>query len=334
MVTIYDIAKRCGCSPSTVSKAINNYPSIPVSTRTRILDTMEQMNYILDTNAKILSTGSSKSVGILSYFALDISPFKQPLFIEILDSFQKEMNKNKYDLVFISRTVAGKNESFYKNCVSRHIDGVLLFGDTHEKEMQEVIKSDLPTVGFDYYENNMTSVTSNNYQATKDLTNYLLKSGHKNIVYIHGDLSKMTKLRIKGFKDAINESGLKFNEKMLVQSDYVVNDILHTLKEIVVREERPTAIMFPDDFTAIYGMKALNSLGIRCPEDISIVGFDGIDMGQIITPQLTTIKQNTETIGKLLALNLIKQIDNKKKTQELFEVPASLIIGKSTKQIN
>ncbi len=335
MVTIYDVAKKCGCSASTVSKVVNNYTSIPVSTRNRILNAMKEMNYIPDTSAKILSTGSSKNVGVLSYFALSISPFKQPLFMEILDSFQKEMNDKKYDLIFISRIVAGRNESFYKNCVSRHVDGAVLLGEIQKPEMQEVIKSNLPAVGFDYLGKDMIGVTSNNFAITKDLVNYLLNLGHRKIIYIHGDTSDITRIRMQAFKSAITEFGLDFDDKMLIQSNYLsIDDIKQTLHDIMKQKDHPTAIMFPDDTSAIYGIQYLDSLGFRCPDDISITGFDGISISQITTPKLTTVRQDSEAIGKALAQKLIESINDKKKTQEIIEIPASLIIGNSTKKIN
>lgn len=331
MITIYDIAKKCGVSPSTVSKAINNYSSIPEETKIKVQKAMEEMNYIPNIGAKFLSKGSSNNVGILAYFGLDISAFNHPLFSDILDSFQKTMNAKQYDLLFISRNVAGKNETFYRNCVSRNVDGVLLFGDMENEEMKEIINSEIPRVGFDYFGNNMTSVVSNNYQAMFQLTEHLIFFGHKNIVYIHGDDNDVTTIRINAFKDALIKHHIEFHDDMIVGSKFILHgNISNITNEIMSRQYRPTAIMYPDDFSAIEGIKALKEMHLNIPSDISVTGFDGLYAGQLVTPRLTTFKQDVKVIGKVLAEELIQAMGKNKKTPERIEVLGSLIIGDST----
>lgn len=95
MITIYDIAIKAGVSPSTVSKVVNNYSSIPEDTKKKVRKAMSELNYIPNTGAKALSKGHSYNVGVLAYLRMDVSPFKHPLFTEILDSFQQEMNAKK-----------------------------------------------------------------------------------------------------------------------------------------------------------------------------------------------------------------------------------------------
>ena len=336
MVTIYDIAKRCGVSPSTVSKVINNYHSIPDDTRKKVLKTMNEMNYIPNSQAKFLSKGSSNNVGILAYFGMDISPFKHTLFTEILDSFQNEMNKNKYDLLFISRIAGGKDESFYKNCVSRNVDGLLLFGDLNCEEMSEVLKSNIPSIGFDYFGENSDGVSTDNFEKTKLLTNHLISLGHRNIVYICGEHSTfVTTDRINGFKAALEEHDIEFKEDMLVSSKYIdTNSVEEITCQLLQRKNRPTAIMYPDDYSAISGIQTLKKLGFNCPNDISITGFDGLAISQMISPRLTTVKQDTVNIGITLAKQLIKTMQTKKKGNSHIVVPGSIIYGESTKRIN
>src|SRR5574344_2068183 len=183
MVTIYDIALKCGVSPSTVSKVINDYDAIPQETKDKIRRVMKEMNYIPNVSAKSLSKGSSRNVDILAYLGFHISPFKHNLFIDVLDSFQSEMNANNYDLLFVSRNVDGQNGSFYQNCISRDVAGVLLFGDLTNGEMQEVIHSSIPKVGFDYMGDQMTGVFSDNLDEMETLTLHLIKLGHRNMVF-------------------------------------------------------------------------------------------------------------------------------------------------------
>lgn len=335
MVTIYDIAKKCGVSASTVSKVINNYSSIPEETKNLVLKAIKEMNYIPNSQAKFLSKGHSNNVGILTYFGLDISTFKHALYNDILDSFQREMNINKYDLLFISKIAGGKDESFYKNCVSRNVDGVLLFGDLDSDEMQEIIKSDIPSIGFDYYGKHMSGVSIDNFEKMKALTSHIINLGHKNIVYISGDeKSKVTIKRIDGFKSALKEHDIEFKENMLYHSKYMdVKDIEEITTQILLQKSCPTCIMYPDDYSAIAGLQTLQKMGFNCPKDISITGFDGLEIGQLITPKLTTIKQDTKKIGETLAIALINSIKNPSKEFDHIVIKGNIIFGESVRKI-
>lgn len=333
MVTIYDIAKHCGVSPSTVSKVVNNYQSIPPSTRDKILKAMEELNYIPNSSATYLSKGKSSIIGILSCFGTKITPFKHSLFNEILDSFQKEMNKNKYDLMFISRTVGKNDGTFLQNCISRNVDGVLMLGNMDHKEMKEVSNSNIPSVGFDYFGRNMSGVFSNNYRLMYQLTEHLLKFNHKDIVFVCGDENKITDLRVGAFVDCLQKYGIRISEKNIIKTKYVdFNKLEQIIEDILSRKNRPTAIMFPDDYSAIRGISLLNKYGLECPRDISITGFDGIRTFEYFVPRLTTARQNTEKIGLSLANLLISSIENKD-FHELIEVPGEILIGDSTRKI-
>lgn len=331
MVTIYDIAKHCGVSPSTVSKAINNYASIPLATKQKIFDAMEELNYIPNTSAKYLSKGSSHIIGVLAYFGTEISPLMHPLFAEILDYSQKVMNENGYDLLFISRNVAGKNETFLKNSISRNVDGVILFGDLSHPEMVEVIESKIPCVAFDYYGMNIPSVVSNNYQAMFQLSEHLIFHGHKNIVFIHGEQNEVTMIRIKAFKDALKKHNIVFNEQMLFETKFTDRDrIARITEDIISRRRVPTAIMYSDDLGAIEGVKVLRSLGLNVPRDMSVTGFDGIPVAQLVSPTITTFKQNTALIGHQLACKLMREMRTKTTCHSAEEIMGELVIGQST----
>ncbi len=332
MVTIYDIAQKAKVSPSTVSKVINDYPSIPEDTKAKVRKIMAAMNYIPDAGAKALSKGSSYNVGVLAYFGTNISAFKHALFTEILDSFQREMNSHNYDLLFIAKNVTGRNGTFYQNCVSRGVTGTLLFGDLEDPEMREVIDSSIPKVAFDYMGDKMTGVYSDNYEKMRKMTSYLLSIGHRNVVFIHGENSDITRDRVKGFRDAVEEAGIPFKESMLLETLYTDRDSVKNITiNLLRRVIPPTAIMYPDDYSAMAGISTIREAGLRCPEDISVTGFDGLNIGQVFSPALTTVRQDTDAIGTLLAQKLIEAMEEKENAHpELCEVRASFLVGASS----
>ena len=332
MITVYDIAKYCGVSPSTVSKVLNNYKSISLKTKAKVEKALKELNYIPDANAISLSKGASYNVGILAYFGSNISPFKHNLFTEILDSFQEEMNANNFDLLFISKNVSGKNGTFYKNCISRKVVGVLLFGDMHCEEIKDVIDSDIPTVGFDYIGKKTYGVTSNNAIITKKLVEHLISLGHKNISFICGDKeSAITKLRYNSFINTLKDHHINPDENLIKSSRYYDTSNLRTIiKQLMNQIIKPTAIMLPDDYSASLAINILNELGYRVPEDISITGFDGLRFGQLLNPSLTTVCQDTVQIGKTLAKILMKRMLNPDEKPTITIVDAHLSIGQST----
>ncbi len=331
-VTIYDIAHRAKVSPSTVSKVINNYPSIPAATKEKVLKMMDAMGYIPDAGARALSKGTSYNVGVLAFFGTNISPFKHGLFTDILASFQKRMNQSNYDLIFIARNVAGEEGTFYQNCVSRGISGTLLFGDFDDPEIEEVIDSDIPKVAFDYIGDKMTSVYSDNREKMKEMTKHLLSLGHKRIVFVHGEDSGVTRERIAGFKEAILESGLKFTDRMLRENLYTDQESIRVITKNLLRMAAPpTAILYPDDYSCMTGISVIQEAGLSCPGDISCTGFDGLYFGQVYTPSLTTVKQDSEAIGTILAEKLIEAMEKKEsRPLERVVVPAKFLPGQSS----
>lgn len=336
MITVYDIAKYCGVSPSTVSKVMNNYSSIPLETKNKILKAMKELDYVPNAGARTLSKGKSFNVGVLTYFGTNISPFKHSLFSDILDSFQSEMNKKNYDLLFISKNVRGKDASFLKNCLSRRVDGVLLFGDIKNNELQEVLNSDIPSISFDYLGNNSSSVSSNNAEMTIKLVDYLVSLGHKKIAFVGGDTENdVSNIRFEAYKKALSKNKIKVDDNLIIVSRYYETDnIEKTIKSLLELKEKPTAIMFPDDYTAIAAIKILSKFGLSCPNDISITGFDGINVGQMISPSLTTIKQDVKKIGQELAKELLKMLTNNILEKKHIIVEGQLIEGESVKKIN
>jgi LacI family transcriptional regulator len=331
MVTIYDIAVHCGVSPSTVSKVINDYPAIPQATKDLVRKCMEEMHYIPNNLAQSLHRGFSRNVGVLSYLGPTTSPFNHPLFIKILDSFQEEMNTNNYDLIFISRLVDGKHGSFYQNCISRNVDGVLLFGDMDNEEFREIIESDIPKVGFDYFGNKMTGITSSGREAMKAMTQYLLNLGHRDIVFVHGEMNDVTRDRIEGFKDAILNARMDFASTMMEESVFLdKNSARAATLRILSRPKVPTAVMYCDDVSAVEGFSVFRNAGYRCPEDISITGFDGLDISQVVDPTITTARQDVASTGHILALKLIDAIKDHHAPIEHIRVSSSLLLGGST----
>lgn len=260
--------------------------------------------------------------------------FKQNLYIELLENVRAYLESQNYDLLLINKNVAGQEKNYLDHCYARHIDGLVLFGNMESDEMKSLINSDIPTVGFDYIGDQMSRVSSDNYDKVCELTKHLLDLGHRNIAFICGEDNKITNARISAFKDTIKSYGIDFKDEMLVSGKYYDMALAHDLTiNLLSKENKPTAIIYPDDYAALGGSTAIDELGLKIPDDISIVGFDGIDLGQFHKPRLTTIKQDTSKIGECLGKKLLDIINGVNPENELIIVKSSFVIGETTKKV-
>ena len=149
-------------------------------------------------------------------------------------------------------------------------------------------------------------MVSDNIKGMNDLVRYVNGKGHKKIAYIYGDLSDVTNARLKGYKEALEQLGLQYRDEYTVQAKYL--DPVKTervMTELLKLSDPPTCIILPDDFSAVGAMNALEEMGMSVPDDISIAGYDGILLSRVLRPKLTTIKQDTERLGREAARLLI-----------------------------
>ncbi len=333
-MTIKEFAKKCGVSPSTVSKVLNNYPTIPLETKRLVWDAMEKYDYIPNSAASSLATKKYNNIGILGFLSNEESPFGHPLFGKIIVSFQREINRQGYDLVFVDKLLRTQQGNYVQNCISRNISGVLIFGFIIDDMTYSLLKSDIKTVVFDYYGEDSHSVRSNSVEAMETLTDYVLDCGHKDVVVVLGDDNIVADYRLEGVHNSFSKHEMALDNYHIRRIPYY--DTLAAYKmtqEIIQNDPNVTCIMFPDDYTACAAIKAANAVGKRVPEDISITGFDGTDVSGLLPHYLTTMKQDTDKIGTALAKNLIDLIKGKEIPQ-VTELKAILLQGETVKKLN
>lgn len=332
MVTIYDIAKHCGVSPATVSKALSNATDVGAATRERIRRAAAEMNYVPDSHAKSLSRNHSWSIGVLCQGGFDMG-LCHYLFAAIIESFKKNVEKHGYDIFFISNQVGDMNFTYLQHCHYRKADGVFVVCSDHDnKDSAELMQSALPRIGFDCGSENMGCITTDADESMKLLYDHLYDLGHRDIVYIHGDAdSYVTRARIDALKKAAAARGEFFEDKNFIPSMYYsIHDGYESMRSLLENGRRPTGVICSDDYTAVGVLGAVREAGLSVPGDISVCGFDGIEITQLMYPQLTTIKQDTKAIGERAAKNLIDQIKkNKKSRAETIRLKPQLIIGES-----
>ena len=194
------------------------------------------------------------------------------------------------------------------------------------------MNSEMPVVTVDYVHQNCTSVLSNNIRGMDELVRYIYKNGHRKIAYIHGQrTSYVTKDRLASFYRVMDELGLPVPEEYVRETNYLeTRGAAEHTEALLSLPEPPTCIIYPDDTALIGGRNVITERGLRIPEDISIAGYDGIRMSQLLHPKLTTIRQDTDRIGSEAAKRLISAIEKPKTTLiERVVIEGMLLTGQS-----
>ena len=334
MVTIKDISRKCGVSPATVSKALNGYDDISEETIRLVRQTASELNYTPNAAARLLKTSISHNIGVL--FVDDtMSGLTHEYFSYILNSVKEEAEISGYDITFISQKLGKRKMSFLQHCLYRNCDGVVIASVNFDsKAVHELINSDVPVVTIDYAFDNVSSVLSDNVEGAYELTSYLLNMGHRKIGYIFGEQTSVTNKRLVGFNKALKEHGVSIPPEYLVQGRYhdaeVVREATARLMDL---PDPPTAIMFPDDISFLGGQAELTRRGLRIPEDISVCGYDGINLSGLLQPPLTTWHQDADRIGKESVRKLIETIEHRSTcAAEQIMVSGQLVSGSSVRE--
>ena len=334
MVSMKDIAQRCGVSVATVSKALNGQPDISEETRARIAAAAREMGYMTNSAARALKTNRTYNLGVL--FVDDRrSGLAHAYFSAVLESFKTEAENHGYDITFINHNVGGKPTTYLQHCLYRGVDGVVIACvDFSAPQVRELVGSKIPLVTIDHVFDNRLSVLSDNVSGVEALVRHVHSRGHRRIAFLHGEHTSVTEHRLTGFHRACEELGLQIPDEYIRKCRYHDPDACaQATRELLALPERPSCILFPDDYSYIGGMNVLTELGLRVPEDISCVGYDGIHLAKVLG--LTTYSQDTHALGATAANRLISLIEHPKTTlTDRVVIPGKLWEGRTVSYVN
>ena len=338
MSTIYEIAKIAGVSPTTVSKVINNYPDVSDKTRAKIKKILEEENFLPNSQAQFLSTKKTWTLGIVYFEDLGVG-LNHPFFSGVIEAFKRQSDKYGYSLLFGSKNDRLKNDTFLEYFKYRCVDGIaIICTDPNDKETLELIESDFPIVVIDMFNKNTSTVTSDNVQGCSLALNYLYKLGHRKIAHIQGVAQAdnwPSSIRKKTYIEVMKKLNLDIPEGYIVDGvNFDVSGGYDAMKELLSLKDRPTAVFASGDKLAIGAIDAIKDAGLRVPEDISVIGFDNIEIAKYVTPKLTTIRQNCQELGKAAVDILIEQINKKEKLKIHKVIPVELIERESCRKID
>ncbi len=342
-VTLKDIAKECGVSFSSVSKALKGSPEISDATIKLVTETAKKMGYQPNLAARALRTNRSYDIGVIFEDSTG-SGLHHQYFAEIFDSLNVAANLSGYNITFLN-SENKNNNTYLEQALYRGCDGIVIVsaGNFSRPDIKQLLDSNIQVAVLDYFEpGKSVCVLSDNYEGMKHLMNYIISKGHKRIAYIHGENSSVTDMRVRAYRDSLSENGVPFDESLLQQAQYhesvqteKITDEFLSLNE----EKRPTCIIYPDDFAYLGGLKSLTKHSLIPGKDISTAGYDGILLASMLTPPLTTYSQNAKLLGKTLMDRLIGNIEEKTSSgssryfDSPFLVSGRLVCGSTVAQI-
>lgn len=318
MVSLKTIAEQCGVSPATVSKALRGQKDVSEETTKRIREMADKLGYYPNAAARSLKTRRFYNIGVLYTEAIGIG-LTHEFFSGVLNGLKTEAEKRGYDITFINTSEENRKMTYYEHCKYRNFEGVAIVNaGFQEPKVQEVMNGDIPVVTIDYRHPGCASVVSDNARGMEDLVRYAYEKGHRKIAYIHGQWNaQVTPTRVEAYRNTLRELGMEVREEYIREAEYVAIDkvVVETVN-LLELEDAPTCIIFPDDTSYLGGRNVIRERGLRIPEDISVMGYDGTKVSQLLSPSLTTIRQDAGTIGEKAADSLIRMIEHKDTAEE------------------
>lgn len=333
MATIKEIAKKANVSTATVSKALNSRHDVSAETRRRILEIAKSQNFVPSASAKNLKLKRTENIGVI--FCRESQPLSgNPFYSRVLEGIEAESAINNYNLV-LHLLPNEYRDTLPKMIRERQVDGLILVGVMSGEFIRRLAEMHITCVLVDPKIDleNMSQVLIDNEHGAFQATQHLINFGHKRIGFISGDLERRSfNLRLKGYRKALEYNGIDFDTKLIV-SGGVEKGYEHT-SQLLQLKDRPTAIFSANDINAIFGYKAISDAGLKIPDDISVIGFDDIELSKISNPPLTTMRVYKEEMGSIAVRVLLQTMRNEIDKPLTTMIPIKLVERNSVSNAN
>lgn len=334
-MTIKDIAKESGYAVGTVSRVLNNHPDVSEKARKTIMAVVEKHHFKLNSNAKHLKQQASSGIAII------VKGSQNMLFASIVERLQRLMSEKKYaPFIYYIGEEENEVERAERVCLERHPLGILFLGSDLEFFKERFDRLEIPCVlvtnsaaelGFD----NLSSVSTDDEAGAQAAVTHLLKLGHRNIGILGGYMEKShaAHTRYKGCEKAFAEQGIKLEPGRQYRSAFFsMEEGYHAMEQLFEQMPDLTAVFAMADVLAVGAIRAIRDRGLRVPEDVSVMGFDGIELGNYLSPRLTTVRQARERIAdRSLEILLSDIVGERPAVHELL--PFDIVEGESAAKI-
>jgi LacI family transcriptional regulator len=334
-ITIYDIAKHLNISATTVSRGLKNHPAINKNTRKKIADAAKELGYRSNTFASSLRSKRTHTIGVI------VPRLNSNFMSSVLAGMEAAANREDYNLIITQSLEKREKEKANAHTMfNKRVDGLLIslaYDTENITHLQPFFTKGIPVVFFDrtFPHSESTSILIDNAQAAYDVTKHLLEQGCKRIMHLGGNMLRdVYSERLKGYKRALKDFNIPFDEKLIYISNLSEDDGVEAAKHILKMKSsaRPDGIFGANDTVAVHCMITLKAAGVNIPAEIAFAGFNNDPISKVIEPNLTTVNYSGYNIGEVSVMNLINHLKGltSTKTTNTIVLRADLVIRESS----
>lgn len=303
MTTQKDVAKKAGVTVTTVSRVINNRGYIAEETREKVYQVMDKLNYRPNAVARSLSKKKSNIFGVI------LPAVKHPFFSSLLAYFEEYAYQNDYKIMLCNSQMEAEKERDYINMLrAQQVDGIFLA--SHTLDIAEEMKVDLPVLTFDRQFKGIPYLCSDNYQGGKLAAEYLLAAGAEKLAYLGGSLQLdlLSNQRYQAFKETAAAAGFNVRDFQCQLDSFDRQEYRKLARQMFREEAELDAVFASSDLIAAAVIKEAAANGIRVPGDLMVIGYDDLELAELYSPEITTIRQPTAEIARKAVELLLKAV--------------------------
>jgi LacI family transcriptional regulator len=331
-ITIYDVAREANVSMATVSRVVNGNPNVKPVTRKKVLEVIERLGYRPNAVARGLASKKTTTVGVI------IPDISNIFFAELARGIEDIATMYKYNII-LSNSDQNKDKELhlFNTMLGKQVDGIVFMsGNITPDHVAEFEKSPVPIVlaGSIEESEKIPSVNIDYEQATYDSVKEFIDRGHKHIAFVIGPLYEpdITGKKLNGYKKALAEANIPFNEEFIIEGDYSYDSGIEAFEKLLELPNRPTAILVGADEMALGVVHGAEDKGYRIPDDFEVITSDNTRLSLMVRPQLTTIVQPLYDIGAVAMRLLTKLMNKEKVTDHIVVLPHRIEHRQSTKE--
>jgi len=332
-VTIYEIARRAGVSPATVSFVLNNNSRVKPETRKRVQAVIDELQYTPNYIARSFSNKTTGTIGLI------LPNIENPIFSKMISGVESCISEKNGNLILGISEMNAEKEYLYLNMLrEKRVDGLLLFPTYIDKALDyfkdlNAARGDIPVVlcgSSGQQLNDISFVKCDNHKGAFLATEHLISCGRKRIAFIDAVMAESQSVsRKKGYQDALAAHGLPLDKKLMRHCSQNSQDIFQSTMELL-EEARPDAIFCLYDYMALIVMRAIYAKKFRIPEDIAVIGYDNIEIGEYLSSSLSSIDTHAKDVGYSATNLLLDKIENRHTENRQIIVQPDLVIREST----
>ncbi len=332
-MNIKEVAARAKVSTATISRTINQSSLVTPETAEKVWRAIRELGFYPNTQARALVSGKSNIFGLI------ISDISNPFFPELVKSFEDSAIRHNYEVIVANTDYKSERMAVcVRRMIERKVDGVAIMTSEMDHHLiEELARQRLPIVFLDLGKVKpfISNIAVNYAQGIREAVQHLVSLGHRRFGFISGPLSlKSSEARRSAVLSHLQSCGISDRNRVVVEGNHKIDGGELAMRQILASARKPTAIIASNDLTAIGALRAIHTAGLSVPQDISVVGFDDIELSQFTQPALTTVRLSREEIGREAFKALYAATENSSTSGQEIHINTSLVLRESTGKVH